>query len=94
VLGHASYETTDAAYNLAQALDAARRVHATLGAFRRGAVGSGRSVRPSRGGSMKAAVYARYSSENQRALDRRSGRDLSPIGVRDGCWRRSVRIAR
>jgi integrase len=43
VLGHASYETTDAAYNLAQALDAARRVHATLGAFRRGAVESGRS---------------------------------------------------
>lgn len=45
VLGHASCETTDAAYNLARALDAARQVHATLDTFRRSAAESGRSDR-------------------------------------------------
>ena len=35
LLGHASYETTDRAYNLARAVDAARQVQETLGALRR-----------------------------------------------------------
>ena len=45
LLGHVSYETTDQAYNLACALDSARRVHATLGALRREAKDSATSLR-------------------------------------------------
>jgi integrase/recombinase XerD len=40
VLGHASYETTDQAYNLARALDAARQVQDTLRTLRRDAAES------------------------------------------------------
>jgi integrase len=40
LLGHASYETTDRAYNLARALDAARQVQDTMGALRREATGA------------------------------------------------------
>jgi len=43
LLGHASYETTDRAYNLARALDAARSAHGTLTALRREASDLGRS---------------------------------------------------
>ncbi len=69
MLGHADYRTTERAYNMARALDAARRYQLVLGVAA-GAVAGGPSRRFLGIGLLEAAViaviYARYNSDQQR----------------------------
>ena len=63
ILGHAGLETTQKHYNQARSLEASRRHAATLARVRASLAAGNDQMRSP---SMRAAIYARYSSDQQR----------------------------